>query len=593
MPKAMDDAHRYTGDADPLDGQAPRRPARRGCSAVAELCGEVCDDHRDAVRHPGDGEIRRPRRRPAMATNGSADQVIQDRPTHGEQDCDRRSLDQPAGRRPADGQVRSDAVPSRTATRRMRARPDRRMRSRGPRREVTDIGIAPQRREDRAEPDDDDAGGLDSRDVSPAIARESGCDGTFRRRERTHHPDLPGLYGDVLRPEPVALPRPAISRYGTWPALGRVSPMVSAAMGTASTWPNSITPASVGPAPIIRMRASPARSVVVKQPAASSPPISAGSGVRPHGCASLWSGSRPQAVWVEARRCEPTKGGDDRRPLPTRSGDRPGRDGDDPQGDGPPARPGSRGQAAPPEAARDADLASRFRREALAATVLRHPNIVACLDTGTDGDQPYLVMDLVDGEDLAARLKRGGRLPPSVAARIGLDVARALGVAHVRGIVHRDVKPGNILLAADGRAMVTDFGIARLAADAEAVQPGTTLGSVHYFSPEQARGATTTPGIRCLRPRAGPVRGADRDPRVRRRDDRRDRAGRIGARRRRPAPSVPRSRRSSMRSCGGARTRSGRPLRERQRDGRGARSGRAGRRRHEPDDDHGDPEARR
>jgi len=146
-----------------------------------------------------------------------------------------------------------------------------------------------------------------------------------------------------------------------------------------------------------------------------------------------------------------------------------------------------------PEAAADADLADRFRREALAATVLRHPNIVACLDTGTDDGQPYLVMDLVDGEDLAARLKRGGRLAPIHAARIGLDVARALGVAHVRGIVHRDVKPGNILLASDGRAMVTDFGIARLAADAEAARPGTTLGSVHYFSPEQAKGATTTP----------------------------------------------------------------------------------------------------
>ena len=71
---------------------------------------------------------------------------------------------------------------------------------------------------------------------------------------------------------------------------------------------------------------------------------------------------------------------------------------------------------------------------------------------------------------------------------MGLDVARALGVAHIRGIVHRDVKPGNILLARDGRAMVTDFGIARLAADAEGA-PGTTLGSVQYFSPEQAQGA--------------------------------------------------------------------------------------------------------
>ncbi|HUP54717.1 MAG TPA: protein kinase [Methylomirabilota bacterium] len=146
-----------------------------------------------------------------------------------------------------------------------------------------------------------------------------------------------------------------------------------------------------------------------------------------------------------------------------------------------------------PEVATDRDLAHRFRREALAATVLRHPNIVACLDTGTDGEQAYLVMALVEGEDLAARLRRSGRLAPWQAARIALDVARALGVAHVRGIVHRDVKPGNILLAADGRAMVTDFGIARLAADAEAALPGTTLGSVHYFSPEQARGTTTTP----------------------------------------------------------------------------------------------------
>jgi serine/threonine-protein kinase len=146
-----------------------------------------------------------------------------------------------------------------------------------------------------------------------------------------------------------------------------------------------------------------------------------------------------------------------------------------------------------PEIVADADLAQRFRREALAATVLRHRNIVACLDTGTDGDQPYLVMELVDGEDLAARLRRGRRLAPAVASRIALDVARALGVAHIRGIVHRDVKPGNILLAADGHAMVTDFGIARLAMDAEAVMPGTTLGSVQYFSPEQARGRTTTP----------------------------------------------------------------------------------------------------
>lgn len=140
----------------------------------------------------------------------------------------------------------------------------------------------------------------------------------------------------------------------------------------------------------------------------------------------------------------------------------------------------------------DTDIAMRFRREALAATVLRHPNIVACLEAGSDDGQPYLVMELVDGEDLAARLTRVGRLGPAEAVRIGLEIARGLGVAHIRGIVHRDVKPGNILLARDGRAMVTDFGIARLAADAEGAVPGTTLGSVHYFSPEQANGETTT-----------------------------------------------------------------------------------------------------
>jgi len=145
------------------------------------------------------------------------------------------------------------------------------------------------------------------------------------------------------------------------------------------------------------------------------------------------------------------------------------------------------------EIAADRDLAERFRREALAAAVLNHPNIVACLDTGTDPVGPYLVMALVDGEDLTARLRRESVLPPADVARIGLDVARALGCAHARSIVHRDVKPGNILLAHDGRALVTDFGIALLADDVEGTTSGTILGSVQYFSPEQARGVVTTP----------------------------------------------------------------------------------------------------
>ena len=146
-----------------------------------------------------------------------------------------------------------------------------------------------------------------------------------------------------------------------------------------------------------------------------------------------------------------------------------------------------------PEITADPDLALRFRREAHAAAVLHHPNVVGYLGAGTEGDTPFLVMELVEGEDLATRIRREGRLPPGVAARIARDVANGLAIAHARGIVHRDVKPGNILVDAEDRARITDFGVARIAAEAEATIPGTTLGSVHYFSPEQAQGLATTP----------------------------------------------------------------------------------------------------
>jgi serine/threonine-protein kinase len=146
-----------------------------------------------------------------------------------------------------------------------------------------------------------------------------------------------------------------------------------------------------------------------------------------------------------------------------------------------------------PEIIADPDLALRFRREAHAAAVLHHPNVVGYLGAGTDGDTPFLVMELVDGDDLATRIRREAPLPPAVAARIAKDVANGLAIAHARGIVHRDVKPGNILVDVDGHARITDFGVARIAAEAEATIPGTTLGSVHYFSPEQAQGLSTTP----------------------------------------------------------------------------------------------------
>jgi eukaryotic-like serine/threonine-protein kinase len=146
-----------------------------------------------------------------------------------------------------------------------------------------------------------------------------------------------------------------------------------------------------------------------------------------------------------------------------------------------------------PEYGRDPDFSSRFRHEARAAASLNHPNIVSVYDYGQDEAGPYIVMELVDGEDLASIVKRTGALPPRQAARITAETARALHAAHQRGIVHRDVKPGNVMIDREGRVKVTDFGIARAIAEAQMTLPGTTLGSVHYFSPEQARGDQATP----------------------------------------------------------------------------------------------------
>jgi eukaryotic-like serine/threonine-protein kinase len=145
-----------------------------------------------------------------------------------------------------------------------------------------------------------------------------------------------------------------------------------------------------------------------------------------------------------------------------------------------------------PEYGRDPDFVSRFRMEAQSVASLSSPNVVAVHDFGMDPVGPFIVMDYVDGEDLATLLRRTGALQPRQSARIGVEVARALAAAHARGIIHRDIKPGNILLAQDGRVQVADFGIARALADAQMTLPGTTLGSVQYMSPEQARGEPAT-----------------------------------------------------------------------------------------------------
>ena len=147
-----------------------------------------------------------------------------------------------------------------------------------------------------------------------------------------------------------------------------------------------------------------------------------------------------------------------------------------------------------PQYSADPGFAARFRQEARAAASLSHPSIVSVYDYGTDpdGETQYIVMELVEGRDLAAILHERGRLSTDDAVQVAIAVASALEAAHRRGIVHRDVKPGNILITDDGDVKVTDFGIARAVSEASMTVTGTTLGSVHYFSPEQARGDEVT-----------------------------------------------------------------------------------------------------
>src|SRR3954469_270624 len=146
-----------------------------------------------------------------------------------------------------------------------------------------------------------------------------------------------------------------------------------------------------------------------------------------------------------------------------------------------------------PEYGADPDFFARFRQEAQSAASLNHPGIVSVYDYGTDPAGPFIVMELIDGEDLASIIRRTGALSPRQAARLLAQAARAIAAAHDHGFVHRDIKPGNILVTRDGRVKVTDFGIARALAESALTLPGTTLGSVHYFSPEQARGELSTP----------------------------------------------------------------------------------------------------
>jgi serine/threonine-protein kinase len=135
----------------------------------------------------------------------------------------------------------------------------------------------------------------------------------------------------------------------------------------------------------------------------------------------------------------------------------------------------------------------RFRREARAAAVINHPNVARVFDYGERGSEPFIVMELVEGETLAERIDRQGRLPWREAFAIAEQVARALAAAHAHGVVHRDVKPANILLDASGQVKVTDFGIARAARATTLTRPGMVLGSANYVAPEQAQGNPVAP----------------------------------------------------------------------------------------------------
>jgi hypothetical protein len=140
------------------------------------------------------------------------------------------------------------------------------------------------------------------------------------------------------------------------------------------------------------------------------------------------------------------------------------------------------------------EYVERFRREALAVARLNHPNIVTVIDRGEADGVQYIVFEHVDGEDLKQLIRRAGPLPVRRAIELALQIGRALSFAHAHGVVHRDVKPQNVLLR-DGNAKVTDFGIARaddLALEESQTEPGTVLGTGDYISPEQARGDRAT-----------------------------------------------------------------------------------------------------
>src|SRR6266480_1509631 len=141
-----------------------------------------------------------------------------------------------------------------------------------------------------------------------------------------------------------------------------------------------------------------------------------------------------------------------------------------------------------PEYAREPSFVERFRREAQAAANLNHPNIVSIYDWGQESGTYFIVMEYVEGRSLRDLMRSEGPLDGDQAAEITAEIAAALGFAHRNRVVHRDVKPGNVLMPQSGTVKVTDFGIARAGASDGLTQTGSVMGTATYFSPEQAQG---------------------------------------------------------------------------------------------------------
>ena len=145
------------------------------------------------------------------------------------------------------------------------------------------------------------------------------------------------------------------------------------------------------------------------------------------------------------------------------------------------------------EMSEQAEQIERFRQEARSVAKLSHPNVVSVIDAGEDGGHPYIVFEYVEGETLKQRIAREGALDPQEAIAYAIEIGRGLSVAHARNMVHRDIKPQNVLIDAEGRAKLTDFGISRQLEQDGMTATGRVLGTTDYVSPEQAMGRQVDP----------------------------------------------------------------------------------------------------